>query len=119
MYAIRSYYEMREITLGAATKDTYVVADGLQEGEEIVTNGAFSVDAAAQLAGKTSMMNPTGETMSSGSMPGMDMSDGSLTSSKSKAKPVETDPKFKAQLTTVYDTYIKMKDAFVESDPAT
>jgi Cu(I)/Ag(I) efflux system membrane fusion protein len=33
--------------------------DGLAEGEEIVTNGTFSVDAAAQLAGKTSMMNPS------------------------------------------------------------
>jgi len=34
------------------------VEEGLSEGEEIVTDGAFSVDAAAQLAGKPSMMNP-------------------------------------------------------------
>jgi Cu(I)/Ag(I) efflux system membrane fusion protein len=67
-------FKLREITLGTAMKDTYVVADGLAEGEEIVTNGTFSVDAAAQLAGKTSMMNPSGEKVSSGSMPGMDMS---------------------------------------------
>jgi len=51
-------FKLREITLGAAMKDTYVVLEGLAEGEEIVTNGTFSVDAAAQLAGKTSMMNP-------------------------------------------------------------
>jgi Cu(I)/Ag(I) efflux system membrane fusion protein len=51
-------FKMREITLGSSMKDTYVVMDGLAEGEEIVTNGTFSVDAAAQLAGKTSMMNP-------------------------------------------------------------
>lgn len=50
-------FKMREITLGASMKDSYVVLDGLHSGEEIVTNGAFSVDAAAQLAGKPSMMN--------------------------------------------------------------
>jgi Cu(I)/Ag(I) efflux system membrane fusion protein len=37
--------------------ESYVITDGLTEGEEIVTNGTFSVDAAAQLAGKPSMMN--------------------------------------------------------------
>lgn len=111
-------FKMREITLGAATKDTYVVANGLQEGEEIVINGTFSVDAAAQLAGKTSMMNPSGENMSANSMPGMDMGGGTMTNSQKKVETVETDSKFKAQLTNVYDNYIKMKDAFVESDPA-
>ncbi|MFH1000813.1 MAG: efflux RND transporter periplasmic adaptor subunit [Bacteroidota bacterium] len=59
-------FKLREITLGAAMKDSYIVIDGLAEGEEIVTNGTFSVDAAAQLAGKTSMMNPAGEKLSSG-----------------------------------------------------
>jgi Cu(I)/Ag(I) efflux system membrane fusion protein len=63
-------FKMREITLGASMKDSYIVLDGLKEGEEIVTNGPFSVDAAAQLAGKPSMMNQEG-----GKMPiGHDMS---------------------------------------------
>ena len=63
-------FKMREITLGEAMTNAYVVKDGLAENEEIVTNGVFSVDASVQLAGKTSMMNqsndrgftPTGET---------------------------------------------------------
>jgi len=50
-------FKMREVTLGAAMKDSYIVLEGLKNGEEIVTNGTFSVDAAAQLAGKPSMMN--------------------------------------------------------------
>jgi Cu(I)/Ag(I) efflux system membrane fusion protein len=37
--------------------NSYVVISGLEEGEEIVTDGTFSVDAAAQLEGKPSMMN--------------------------------------------------------------
>jgi Cu(I)/Ag(I) efflux system membrane fusion protein len=50
-------FRMREVVLGPELADGYVVIDGLEEGEEIVTSGTFSVDAAAQLAGKPSMMN--------------------------------------------------------------
>jgi len=52
----------REIVLGPEAGNFYVVADGLFEGEEIATNGVFKIDAAAQLAGKQSMMNPNGGT---------------------------------------------------------
>ena len=50
-------FKLREIGLGPMLGESYVVTDGLTEGEEIVTNGTFSVDAAAQLEGKPSMMN--------------------------------------------------------------
>ena len=48
---------MRQVTLGPSLPDGYVVLDGLAEGEEIVTNGVFAIDAAAQLDGKRSMMS--------------------------------------------------------------
>lgn len=47
---------LRQVTLGPSLPDGYVVLDGLAEGEEIVTNGVFAIDAAAQLDGKRSMM---------------------------------------------------------------
>lgn len=50
-------FKIREIGLGPLLGSSYVVTDGLEEGEEIVTEGTFSVDAAAQLEGKPSMMN--------------------------------------------------------------
>lgn len=50
-------FSLRQVTLGPAAGDSYVVKDGLAEGEEIVTNGAFAVDASAQLAGKKNMMD--------------------------------------------------------------
>jgi Cu(I)/Ag(I) efflux system membrane fusion protein len=57
-------FEMREIVLGDAINGGYVVISGLEIGEEIVTNGTFTVDAAAQLRGKKSMMNEEeGKTM--------------------------------------------------------
>jgi Cu(I)/Ag(I) efflux system membrane fusion protein len=64
-------FVMREITLGPALSNSFVVLDGLKKGEEIVTNGTFSVDASAQLEGKPSMINPMGG--KTNSMPGMVM----------------------------------------------
>jgi Cu(I)/Ag(I) efflux system membrane fusion protein len=59
-------FKIREIELGPMLGNSYVVANGLNEGEEIVTQGTFSVDAAAQLEGKPSMMNPDGGKVSTG-----------------------------------------------------
>ncbi|WP_430973850.1 efflux RND transporter periplasmic adaptor subunit [Sunxiuqinia rutila] len=56
----------REIVLGPVAGDSYVVADGLHEGEEIATNGVFKIDASAQLRGLQSMMNPDGGMGSTG-----------------------------------------------------
>jgi Cu(I)/Ag(I) efflux system membrane fusion protein len=50
-------FTMREIELGAALGEDYVVLSGLDEDEEIVVNGAFVIDAGAQLEGKLGMMN--------------------------------------------------------------
>jgi Cu(I)/Ag(I) efflux system membrane fusion protein len=48
---------LREIELGVSLGNAYAVLSGLSEGEEVVTNGVFSIDASAQLEGKQSMMN--------------------------------------------------------------
>jgi Cu(I)/Ag(I) efflux system membrane fusion protein len=86
-------FKIREVGLGPMLGESYVITDGLTEGEEIVTSGTFSVDAAAQLEGKPSMMNPRGG--KSSSMPGMD---------------------FTMQLNNVFDHYLVLKNAFVKSD---
>lgn len=59
-------FEMREITLGNQIGDKYQVLEGLNTGDEVVTNGTFTVDAAAQLQGKKSMMNKTNEKIMTG-----------------------------------------------------
>ena len=114
----------REIVLGPEAGAFYVVADGLMEGEEIATNGVFKIDAAAQLQGLPSMMNPGGgpgstpHDMSKMDMsgaspkPGMDMH----ASEDSKNKKSISNPVFKKQLGAVLDKYIKLKDALVDSD---
>jgi len=50
-------FMLREVELGPSLGSTYVVMSGLENGDEIVTNGTFSIDATAQLEGKRSMMN--------------------------------------------------------------
>ena len=56
----------REIVLGPEAGKFYVVAEGLSEGEEIAVNGVFKIDAASQLQGLPSMMNPEGGVVSTG-----------------------------------------------------
>lgn len=50
-------FQFREITIGESIGDNFVVLAGLKLGEEIVVNGAFVVDASAQLNNQASMMN--------------------------------------------------------------
>lgn len=59
-------FKIREVELGPMLGNSYVIEKGIEEGEEIVTQGAFSVDAAAQLEGKPSMMNLEGGVASTG-----------------------------------------------------
>lgn len=59
-------FKMREVTLGVSLGDSYVIESGLKPGEEIAVSGAFSIDAAAQLAGKPSMMNPENSKQNTG-----------------------------------------------------
>ncbi|MCB0330437.1 MAG: efflux RND transporter periplasmic adaptor subunit, partial [Bdellovibrionales bacterium] len=53
-----SRYELREISLGPLAGDFYIVEGGLDEGELVVSSGAFKIDADLQIRGKKSMMNP-------------------------------------------------------------
>ncbi len=53
-------YEGREVVLGPRAGDVYVVESGLSEGERVVVEGAFRIDASLQIQGKRSMMSPEG-----------------------------------------------------------
>ncbi|MEN6308817.1 MAG: efflux RND transporter periplasmic adaptor subunit [Anaerohalosphaeraceae bacterium] len=55
----------KEIVLGPKAGDFYIVESGLMEGEEVVTNGAFKIDSAAQIQAMPSMMTLPLETEAS------------------------------------------------------
>ncbi|MBT3300860.1 MAG: efflux RND transporter periplasmic adaptor subunit [Bacteroidetes bacterium] len=83
-----NFFIYREITLGAEAGNFYVVKKGLFAGEEIAVNGVFKIDAAAQLAGKPSMMNPAGGASSTGH------DHGQMTKDEGKESPnVQDEPK--------------------------
>ena len=109
-------FKMREVTLGPSLGESFVINEGLAIGEEIAVNGTFSIDAAAQLAGKPSMMSPDdGSSMSEHNHGKMDMSPTYET--VSAVEPIsDINPTFKAQLTKVYNAYLKMNNAFVETN---
>ncbi len=50
-------YEGREVTLGVRAGDEYVILEGLQDGDRVVSQGAFKIDSALQIQAKPSMMN--------------------------------------------------------------
>ncbi len=57
----RPSYEGREVVLGPRAGKFFIVTSGLQEGERVVSNGAFKIDSALQIQARPSMMNPLGE----------------------------------------------------------
>jgi len=105
-----SGFKMREITLGPALGDAYIVQDGLQTGEEVVSNGTFTVDAAVQLSGRPSMMNPEGGATSTGH------DHGDMPMAQTGSKKIEVSKEMKLELENVLNHYLKLKDALVQDD---
>jgi Cu(I)/Ag(I) efflux system membrane fusion protein len=50
-------FKYKEIEIGESMGDAYQILSGLEAGEEVVTYGSFTIDAAAQLNNQVSMMN--------------------------------------------------------------
>ena len=112
-------FEMREIALGNKIGETYEVLENLDRGDEIVTNGTFTVDAAAQLQGKKSMMNKQGGKVMTGHQEHLGMTEtNSVTKEKhsNMNERVNVSTDFQNQLKKVFDSYINLKDALVKDD---
>lgn len=112
-------FEMREVTLGNKLGEQYEVLEGLENGNEIVVYGTFTVDAAAQLRGKKSMMNKEGGVTTTGHE-GHTLSEDASTNTEvdhsKMIKRVAVSMDFQNQLKEVYDEYIDIKDALVKED---
>lgn len=85
-------FEMREVELGSRVGDDYLVLSGVEEGEQVVSNGVFAIDAAAQLSGNYSMMT------------------------RPEVKTLDTPEEFKKQLTSFVQSYLSIKDALVKTN---
>ena len=111
-----SVFEIREITLGNKNRSTYEVLSGLNTGDEIVTNGTFTVDAAAQLQGKKSMMNKKGGVSMTGHEGHIVMNGSVNKVPKNNSVGLDVSKEFQNQLKEVLNEYIALKDAFVKEE---
>ncbi|MGK0421450.1 MAG: Cu(I)/Ag(I) efflux system membrane fusion protein, partial [Polaribacter sp.] len=112
-------FQMKEIKLGNRVGDAYEILEGLSIGDEIVTNGTFTVDAAAQLKGKKSMMNMSGGKITTGHEGhlGMDNKTSAENENHSnKNERMKVLVEFQNQLKSVFNEYINLKDALVKDD---
>ncbi|MEE9373174.1 MAG: efflux RND transporter periplasmic adaptor subunit [Saprospiraceae bacterium] len=98
-------YQYREVTIGDQSGNMISILEGIENGETIVTHGAFAIDAAAQLNNNMSMMNKN------------------VSIKKDEHDDVvpnyteETPEDFKDQLDALVQEYISLKDALVLTDP--
>lgn len=99
-------FRYREVSLGDALGNSYLIEEGLEPGEEVVTYGNFAIDAAAQLNNQQSMMNKVVQ-MKGMQTPGIP--DYMHT----------TADEFKQQIYALTGQYLGLKDALVASDPET
>ena len=109
-------YEFREVTVGDRVGEGYRVASGLVAGDRVVVNGAFQIDAAAQLNNKASMMNRDvliqGRALSPGPSPG---ERGDVTVPDYREGTPEA---FRVQLGKVVEAYLPLKDRMVATEVA-
>ena len=112
--AARPSYDGREIVLGPRAGDYFVVASGLQEGERVVTRGAFKIDSALQIQARPSMMNPAG----GGPPPGHDHGSQPMTSTAASTSAAGTGrlevPA--GQLSALIEPYLKLQAALAADD---
>ena len=107
-YANKPYFEMIEVTLGQSLGDNYEILSGLNNGDEIVTEGTFTIDAVAQLEGKKSMINTivNKDQVYTGSHRSKDLN----------KIPTAIDMETKADINSILEGYIDLKNALVQSN---
>ena len=112
-------FEMRIITLGNQIGDNYEVLEGLSIDDEIVTNGTFTVDGAAQLQGKKSMMNKKGGKVMTGHEGHLGMEKDPSANNENHSnmnERIKVSKDFQNQIKVVFNDYIKLKDALLKDD---
>lgn len=107
-------FEGREVMLGPRAGDFYVVKSGIDEGDLVVTNGAFKLDAELQIQAKPSMMSPTGGAGQIGHAHGQ--TDDAMAGMRQVPKGKGEGKKAIDALTSVYATYFDVQMALAGDD---
>lgn len=90
-------FEARVVKLGKLTDSGYPILEGLRNGEKIASKGTFTIDAAAQIAGKKNMMTMENKKA------------GNVTQEKDEIKE-------EIDFSGLLPHYIKLQESFVATD---
>ncbi len=90
-------YTPREVLLGARAEGFALVKAGLEEGDRVVVDGAFRVDASAEITGAESWIEIAGEATEPAG---------------------EVDPRFGDSLVVFFEGYLSAQEALAGDDPA-
>jgi Cu(I)/Ag(I) efflux system membrane fusion protein len=109
-------YYGTEVVLGPRAGEFYIVEEGLEEGQRVVTRGNFKIDSAVQIMAWPSMMNPEGggplpghHHGAQGAAGGAPVEDGARVEYASPAE-------FRQQLDDVYDAYLHIHHGLSRDD---
>jgi len=108
----RPTFEARNVHLGPRAGDTYIVFDGLEEGENVVVHGQFRIDSELQIRGRSSMMQPPSDESAEATAPVGIADDHPARSVSPDAVP----DAIAAQLADVLEHYLAMADALSLDD---
>ncbi|MHC4251091.1 MAG: efflux RND transporter periplasmic adaptor subunit [Planctomycetota bacterium] len=103
-------FEGRLVVLGPRAEGYYIVEEGLEEGERVVTRGNFKIDSALQILAKPSMMNPQGGGPAPGGHHGGHGASASVTPPAPKR--LDTPEEFRKQLGGAFEAYLRVQGAF-------
>jgi Cu(I)/Ag(I) efflux system membrane fusion protein len=111
-------FEGREVELGPRAGDFYVVRSGVEEGESVVTRGAFKIDSELQIHAKPSMMSPEGGVAPASHDHGGEVAAGESGSMEghSEQGALEADDAVQAELAPVYTAYFDIQMALAKDD---
>jgi Cu(I)/Ag(I) efflux system membrane fusion protein len=100
-HAGKTSYEAREVQLGTRRDDFYEVVSGLKEGEQVVTRGAFALDADLQIRGGPSLMN---------------LKDEEKVPKEAQASAGSLAPQQREQMASVVQAYLRIHEALAGDD---
>lgn len=110
----RPTFEGRQIVLGPRVDDYYIVSEGLEEGEQVVSRGAFKIDSELQIRGRPSMMARTelfGETVDDEAEPRVP------TDHPAHAvDPTAVSEPFAASIAEAFERYLALTGALADDD---
>lgn len=110
-------YEGREVLVGPKAGGFYIIEEGLEEGDQVVTEGNFKIDSALQILAKPSMMNHKGGGGGGHQHGGIKkMEPDKMNHNGMETTRYEVSDEFKQQLSPIFAEFFKVQSSLANDD---